>query len=61
MVDPAYQNKDYTSKLIQEIFNFSEKNVYSLELSSYYTEGEKKLEKVFKRCAEESSVQVVYG
>jgi GNAT superfamily N-acetyltransferase len=52
-IDPKEQNKGYASKLIKEIFEFTSKNNYSLEASSYTDIGFEKLRPVFERLSKE--------
>ena len=52
-IDPKYQGRGYSHKLIDEFFSFSEKNAESLTLSFYSDEGEKRI----KRKIEEKSIK----
>ena len=52
-IDPKYQGKGYSHKLIDELFSFLEKNAESLTLSFYSDEGEKRI----KRKIEEKSIK----
>lgn len=55
-VDPQYQNKGYSSLLLEKIFQFAQQENAAL-LPSYFTEeGKQKLEKVLPRLAEKYSV-----
>ena len=52
-IDPKYQGRGYSHKLIDELFSFLEKNAESLTLSFYSDEGEKRI----KRKIEEKSIK----
>lgn len=43
-IDPKYQGKGYSHKLIDELFSFLEKNAESVTLSFYSDEGEKRIQ-----------------
>jgi len=58
-IDSEYQNKGYASKLAEEIFRFAQKEDISLETSSYSEIGYQKLKSLFKRLAEEMSVNFI--
>ncbi len=57
-IDPIYQNRGYSRELIKEIFDFAKKNNYSLELSFYTEEGEKKIKKIIEEISEKTKVKI---
>lgn len=62
-IDPKYQGKGYSRKLVEEIFEFVQNQGCSLQLSIYSEEGEKRLKKIIQEIAKKTSVQLVdnYG
>lgn len=51
-IDPKYQNKRYSSILIEEIFQIAKREGFSLKHSTRTEEGHQKLGKLFDRIAE---------
>ncbi|MFA4942845.1 MAG: GNAT family N-acetyltransferase [Patescibacteria group bacterium] len=62
-IDPKYQGKGYSRKLVEEVFEFAKNNGCSLRPSMYSEEGEKRLKRIIQEFAEKTSVQLVdnYG
>lgn len=58
-VDPEYQGNKFATALIEEIVAFAKHNGYSLEISRYSDEGEKKIKHLFQEFAEKSSVKII--
>lgn len=56
-VDPEYQGKGYSQKLIRKIFKFAQSKGITLENSSYSTEGNLKLKNSFQEIAKEFNVK----
>ncbi len=59
-IDPKYQGKRLSSKLIEEIFKFAKENNYSLQPSFYSEQGLEKIKKVIDRNAEQTGVRIIY-
>ncbi len=58
-IDPKYQGRGYSYKLIDEVFSFSEKNAESLTLSFYSDEGEKRIKRKIEEKSIKSSIKVI--
>lgn len=58
-VDPKYQGRGYSYKLIDEVFSFSEKNAESLTLSFYSDEGEKRIKRKIEEKSTKSLIKVI--
>jgi GNAT superfamily N-acetyltransferase len=55
-IDPEYQGKGYSKKLIREIFKFAKTKGFSLENSGYSSDGKLKLKNSFQEIAKEFNV-----
>lgn len=58
-IDPKYQNRGYSSLLLEEIFKFVKERNAELQLSFFSPDGELKLKKVLARLSEQYSIPLI--
>ncbi len=60
-VDPKYQDKGYSSKLLEKMFEYAQRNNLILQISKYGQtgDGEKKLQKPTERLAKQYGVKII--
>lgn len=59
-IDPKYQGKHYSTKLLEEIFKFTKEQKFSLELSGYTNKDAKdKLERLFNEFSKKYNVILI--
>lgn len=58
-IDPEYQGKGYSRKLIDEVFKFSEEHADSLTLSHYSHKGKERIERYINEIREHRRINII--
>jgi GNAT superfamily N-acetyltransferase len=58
-IDPKYQGKGYSRKLIDEVFNFSEKHADSIKLSTYSPMGTERIKRYIEEKRKKCTIKVI--
>lgn len=60
-VDPKFQGRGYSARLIEEMFRFAEANGMNLEISRFTEQGEQRIRRGIEERAKTSSIRVTYS